>query len=89
MSNLKSFKSLIYKENILLLKKNLMNTSSNSVQDLIKTSISFNMIKFNIFRLNHNFFSSLLFLLKILITNPILIFKIKKLNELDERKRVN
>ena len=56
MSNLKSFKSLIYKENILLLKKNLMNTSSNSVQDLIKTSISFNMIKFNIFRLNHNFF---------------------------------
>ena len=66
-----------------------MNTSSNSVQDLIKTSISFNMIKFNIFRLNHNFFSALLFLLKILITNPILIFKIKKLNELDERKRVN
>ncbi len=89
MSNLKSFKSLIFRENILLLKKNLINASSNSLQELIKTSISFNMIKLNISRLKYNFFSSLLFLLKILITNPLIIFKIKKLNKLDERKRVN
>ena len=87
MTNLKRLKSLIFKENIILLEKNLKKTSSNSTIKLIKDSIKINQIKLHISDFKKNSLTSLYFLIKILILNPFLIFKLKSLQKLDERKK--
>ena len=76
MTNTKNLMPTIIKENILILKNNmiLFNLSRKDI-NLIKSVVDIYLLKMNIIKIKKNFFKSAGKIIKIIFFNPLIIFK--------------
>ena len=83
MTNLKSLNTIIIKENVIILKKNISNyLLSNNERKIIRYIIDINLIKLNIIQIKKYFFQSTFGLIKIFFKNPFIIFKLNMIKSI-------
>ena len=86
MTNSFNLKPIIFKENILNLKKNYLETKDLKEKKIIKDVIDINFIKLNLLILKKGNLNTFFSLLLIFFRNPLLLFKLNLLKKITEYK---
>jgi glycosyltransferase involved in cell wall biosynthesis len=85
MTNLKSLNSIVIKEKILILKKNMKFLLSKNDKAIIASIIDIYSIKLNIIEMKFFFFKNFVELIKIFFHNPLIIFRLNLIKSIEKK----
>lgn len=85
MTNLKSLNSIVIKEKILILKKNMKFLLSKNDKAIIGSIIDIYLIKLNIIEMKFFFLKSFVELIKIFFYNPLIIFRLNLIKSIENK----